>query len=83
MCIIELLYLVSILVRYQANSSNYPVQWILEPDYDTKTGAKALNDALSFHDSNLENYEKIAKRIIDRYSPNNEQVRKKYKDLFE
>lgn len=53
------------------------------PDYDTKTGAKALNDALSFHDSNLEKYEKIAKRIIDRYSPNNEQVRKKYKDLFE
>ena len=53
------------------------------PDYDTKLGARALNDALSFHDSNLEAYASSAQRVIDRYSPDNPRVQDQYRKLFE
>jgi hypothetical protein len=52
------------------------------PDYDTKIGSKALSDALSFHDSNLEKYAKKAEAVLYRYSPKNPKVRSKYEKLF-
>ena len=52
------------------------------PDYDTILGAKALNEALTFHDKNLDDYKRRASRVIDRYSPTNPLVIEKYKKLF-
>lgn len=52
------------------------------PDYDTKLGAKALHDALTFHDSNLEQYAKNAKLVIDRYSPDNPKIQNQYRQLL-
>ena len=52
------------------------------PDYETKKGAKALYDALTFHDKNLEEYKASAKIVLDRYSPHNEKVKDKYKRML-
>ena len=52
------------------------------PGYDTILGAKALHQALTFHDQNLENYEAKSREVIDRYSPHNPLVIERYKKLF-
>ena len=52
------------------------------PDYDTILGAKALHEALTYHDKNLNDYQTRAQRVIDRYSPNNPLVIERYKKLF-
>ena len=51
-------------------------------DYNIKDGSKSLFNAVSQHDNNLEEYQKKAKNVINRYSPENEQVIKQYKKLF-
>jgi hypothetical protein len=52
------------------------------PDYETKKGGKALYEALTFHDKNLEGYKASAKIVLDKYSPNNPMVKEKYKKMF-
>ena len=52
------------------------------PDYDTVKGGEALYEALTFHDKNLEEYEKTAQRVIFKYSPNNPTIKEKYRKLF-
>lgn len=52
------------------------------PEYDTILGAKALHEALAYHDKNLNDYQTRAQRVIDRYSPNNPLVIERYKKLF-
>lgn len=51
-------------------------------DYDTKKGASRLNEALNFHDKNIEEYNCKAKSVIERYSPKNPQVIEKYRKLL-
>jgi len=52
------------------------------PDYDTILGAKALKEALTCHDKNLEEYKNSAKKVLERYSPKNPLVLEKYKKLL-
>lgn len=52
------------------------------PDYETQLGAKALHEALTFHDKNLEKYKKSAQEVLHRYSPKNKLVIERYKKLF-
>ena len=52
------------------------------PDYDTKKGGKALYEALTFHDNNLESYKENASKVIFKYSPKNPEVINRYKKLF-
>ena len=52
------------------------------PDYEIKKGAARLNEALNFHDKNIEEYNSKAKSVIERYSPKNPQVIERYKKLL-
>lgn len=52
------------------------------PDYDTKKGARVLDIALKNHDTNLMQYKKESKQILDKYSPENPEVIERYKNLF-
>ena len=52
------------------------------PDYEIQLGAKALHEALTYHDKNLESYKKSAQEVLYRYSPKNPLVKERYKDLF-
>ena len=52
------------------------------PDYETQLGAKALHEALTYHDKNLDSYKKSAKEVLYRYSPKNPLVKERYRDLF-
>jgi len=52
------------------------------PGYDTILGAKALHQALTCHDQNLDQYQEKAQQVIYRYSPDNPLVVDKYRKLF-
>ena len=52
------------------------------PDYETQLGAKALHQALTYHDKNLEQYKESAQKVLYRYSPHNPLVKEKYNKLF-
>ena len=52
------------------------------PDYEIQLGSKALHEALTCHDKNLEDYKQSSEEILYRYSPKNPLVQERYRDLF-
>lgn len=52
------------------------------PDYEIQLGAKALHEALTCHDKNLDRYKESAQEVLYRYSPKNPLVKDRYRDLF-
>ena len=52
------------------------------PDYNTKKGSAALNEALLYHDNNLEEYSQKSREVIKHYSPQNPKNIEKYKKLL-
>jgi hypothetical protein len=51
-------------------------------DYDINGGSKALHNALSNHDYNLEEYRTKSEKILTKYSPENLSVIDRYKKLL-
>jgi hypothetical protein len=52
-------------------------------DYDIKQGAIKLNEALNYHDKNIEDYNAKARAVIERYNPKSPAVQERYRKLFE
>ena len=50
-------------------------------EYQIKQGSRALREALTCHDGNLEAYEKSSRKVIEKFSPDNPLVLEKYKKL--
>ncbi len=52
------------------------------PEYDLNIGAEKLKEALKFHKENLSDYKVQAQKVIQRFSPFNENVRNQYRSLL-
>ena len=76
---LECLYLDIPLIH---NSEDIKDAGYFYPEYDLNIGAQKLKEALKFHDENLESYRLKARKVFDRYSPDNEYVREQYSKLF-
>jgi len=76
---LETLYLDMPLIH---NSEDIKDAGYFYPEYDLNVGAQKLKEALKFHDDNLESYRLKARKVFDRYSPDNEYVREQYSKLF-
>jgi hypothetical protein len=64
------------------NSSYIKDSGYYYPDYNTKSAALRLAEALETHEENIDKYTIKAKETIYRYSPQNPQVKEKYKKLL-
>lgn len=51
-------------------------------DFDLNEGAEQLHKALSTHDDNLGEYKRNGQKVLDRFSPQNPNVRSRYRALF-
>jgi hypothetical protein len=51
-------------------------------DFNYEEGGKVLNEVISNHDENFEEYLKKNRELIDRYLPSNEKLQNEYITLF-
>lgn len=64
------------------NSEDIKEAGYFYPEYDLNIGAQKLKEALKFHDDNIDSYRIKAKKIFDRFSPDNEYVQNEYRKLL-